>query len=109
MAFSFRQACRRRCGLWLGSGCALARQTTRRLDKHHLNHPSFRHEKTMHLADRLLRSFPGVLRSQSERAMAVYRRVSAHELDLSYWALGVHGSEFTRPREPPLAARCRRN
>ena len=35
-----------------------------------------RHQKTMHLADRLLRSFPGILMSESAHAMAVYRRVS---------------------------------
>ena len=45
-----------------------------------------RHEKSMHLADRLLRSFPGILMSESEHAMAVYRRVSANELILDNWS-----------------------
>ena len=44
-----------------------------------------RHEKSMHLADRLLRSFPGTLVSESKHAMAVYRRVSATELILDNW------------------------
>ena len=44
-----------------------------------------KHEKSMHLADRLLRAFPGILISESEHAMAVYRRVSAHELIMGNW------------------------
>ena len=44
-----------------------------------------RHEKSMHLADRLVRSFPGVLISESDHAMAVYRRVSATDLILENW------------------------
>uniref|UniRef100_A0A7S0Q4M2 Uncharacterized protein n=1 Tax=Coccolithus braarudii TaxID=221442 RepID=A0A7S0Q4M2_9EUKA len=43
------------------------------------------HEKSMHLADRLMRALPGVLISESAHAMAVYRRVSPHELILGNW------------------------
>ena len=39
----------------------------------------------MHIADRLKRAFPGVLISESDHAMAVYRRVSAMELILDNW------------------------
>ena len=38
------------------------------------------HQKTMHLADRLLRMYPGILKCDSARAMALYRRVSANDL-----------------------------
>ena len=38
------------------------------------------HQKTMHLADRLLRAYPGILMCDSARAMALYRRVSPNDL-----------------------------
>ena len=41
--------------------------------------------KSMHIADRLRRLFPGVLMSESEHAMVVYRRLSATDLILSNW------------------------
>ena len=43
------------------------------------------HRKSMHIADRLLRSFPGVLMRESEHAMVVYRQLSPTELILSNW------------------------
>jgi hypothetical protein len=54
-------------------------------DWHLKCNPSMRHEKCMHIADRLKRAFPGVLISESDHAMAVYRRVSAMELILDNW------------------------
>ena len=38
------------------------------------------HQKTMHLADRLLRACPGILKCDSAHAMALYRRVSVSDL-----------------------------
>ena len=43
-------------------------------------YPSSYTQKTMHLADRLLRVYPGILKCDSARAMALYRRVSADDL-----------------------------
>jgi len=42
------------------------------------------HEKQLHLADRLLRAYPGILVNDSARAMAVYRHVSACDLIAAY-------------------------
>ena len=39
---------------------------------------------TMHLADRLLRAYPGILVNDSARAMALYRHVSAGDLITAY-------------------------
>ena len=47
--------------------------------------PTLRHEKNMHLADRLLRAYPGRLLSETKHAMAVYRRLQPHELVLANW------------------------
>ena len=65
------------------------------LQPHKLNAPwrgvlwgldrTHRHEKTMHLADRLLRAYPGRLLSETKHAMAVYRRLQPHELVLANW------------------------
>jgi len=53
------------------------------------------HEKSMHLADRLMRALPGVLISESAHAMAVYRRVSPHELVLGNWDRRIGGPALT--------------
>ena len=42
------------------------------------------HQKTVHLADRLLRAYPGILLSDGARAMALYRHVTAIDLILAY-------------------------
>ena len=43
-----------------------------------------KHEKSMHIADRLRRAFPDILMSKSENAMAVYRRVTATDI-MNVW------------------------
>ena len=42
------------------------------------------HQPSMHLADRLLRAYPGILKRGSERALHVYRRVSHDDLVVEY-------------------------
>ena len=42
----------------------------------------YTHQKTMHLVDRLLRVYPGILKCDSARAMALYRHVTANDLIL---------------------------
>ena len=38
------------------------------------------YQRSMHLADRLLRAFPGILMSESANAMAVYRLLSPNDI-----------------------------
>ena len=42
-------------------------------------------QPVMHLADRLLRAYPGILTCDSERALLIYRRVTPPQLILENW------------------------